>query len=115
MEERALPSAAAWQRTLFRFWYSWVPYLSRFYKIVRPDVRGLGLSAADFDLERDFTLETCAADLLAIIDDIGAESMHICGESMGGMIGMAVAALHPSRVRTLTPYQRPSGSTNAVR
>ncbi len=90
-----------------RFWYSWVPYLSRFYKIVRPDVRGLGLSAADFDLERDFTLETCAADLLAIIDDIGAESMHICGESMGGMIGMAVAALHPSRVRTLTLVSTP--------
>ena len=90
-----------------RFWYSWVPYLSRFYKIVRPDVRGLGLSAADFDLERDFTLETCAADLLAIIDDIGAESMHICGESMGGMIGMAVAALHPSRVRTLTLLSTP--------
>ena len=24
-----------------RFWYSGVPYLSRFYKIVRPDLRGL--------------------------------------------------------------------------
>ena len=90
-----------------QFWYSWVPYLSRFYKIVRPDVRGLGLSAADFDLVRDFTLDTCAADLLAIIDDLGAQSVHICGESMGGMIGMAVAALHPSRVRTLTLVSTP--------
>ena len=27
-----------------RFWYSWVPYLGRFYKIVRPDLRGLGQS-----------------------------------------------------------------------
>src|SRR6185503_21204601 len=31
-----------------RFWYSWVPYLARFYKVVRPDVRGLGRSAAQF-------------------------------------------------------------------
>ena len=23
-----------------RFWYSWVPYLARFYKVVRPDARG---------------------------------------------------------------------------
>lgn len=24
------------------FWYGWVPYLSRHFKIVRPDLRGLG-------------------------------------------------------------------------
>ena len=34
-----------------RFWYSWVPYLSRFYRVVRPDMRGLGLSSKDFDLD----------------------------------------------------------------
>ncbi|HEV8519106.1 MAG TPA: alpha/beta fold hydrolase, partial [Burkholderiales bacterium] len=28
-----------------RFWYSWVPYLSRFYRVVRPDLRGLGNSS----------------------------------------------------------------------
>ena len=90
-----------------QFWYSWVPYLSRFYKIVRPDVRGLGLSAPDFDLEHDFTLDACRDDVLAIIDDLGAESIHFCGESMGGMIGMALAAAHPSRVRTLTLVSTP--------
>ena len=39
-----------------RFWYSWVPYLARFYKVVRPDMRGLGQSSADFDLATAFTL-----------------------------------------------------------
>ena len=24
-----------------KFWYRWVPYLARFYKVVRPDLRGL--------------------------------------------------------------------------
>jgi len=90
-----------------QFWYSWVPYLSRFYKVVRPDVRGLGLSSADFDLARDFTLEACVDDARAIIDDLGAESVHFCGESMGGMIGMGLAATHPSRVRTLTLVSTP--------
>ena len=90
-----------------QFWYSWVPYLSRFYKVVRPDVRGLGLSSADFDLARDFTLEACVDDARAIIDDLGAQSVHFCGESMGGMIGMGLAALHPSRVRTLTLVSTP--------
>lgn len=90
-----------------RFWYSWVPYLSRFFKVVRPDVRGLGLSSADFDLVREFTLEDCVEDARAIIDHLGAASVHFCGESMGGMIGMALAATHPTRVRTLTLVSTP--------
>jgi 3-oxoadipate enol-lactonase len=90
-----------------RFWYSWVPYLSRFYKVVRPDIRGLGLSSAEFDIEREFTFEACSADLLAIIDDLGAESVHYCGESMGGILGIALAAHHPQRVRTLTLVSTP--------
>jgi 3-oxoadipate enol-lactonase len=74
---------------------------------VRPDVRGLGLSSNDFDLARDFTLEACVDDARAIIDDLRVESVHFCGESMGGMIGMGLAASHPSRVRTLTLVSTP--------
>lgn len=90
-----------------RFWYSWVPYLSRFYRVVRPDMRGLGESSADFDLKSGFTLENCVDDLLAIIDDLGAQSVHVCGESAGGMVAIALAALHPPRVRTLTLVSTP--------
>lgn len=90
-----------------RFWYSWVPYLSRYYKVVRPDVRGLGQSSADFDLEREFTLDACVGDLVAVIEHLGAESAHFCGESMGGMLGIALAAAHPQRVRTLTLVATP--------
>ena len=90
-----------------RFWYSWVPYLARWFKVVRPDVRGLGLSAKDFDLERDFTAENCIADLLAIVEDLGADSVHYCGESMGGILGMLLAAAHPQRIRTLTLVSSP--------
>ena len=90
-----------------RFWYSWVPYLSRFYRVVRPDMRGLGQSSAEFDFEREFTLDHCVADLLAVLDDLGADSAHICGESAGGMVGIALAAAHPQRVRTLTLVSTP--------
>ena len=89
------------------FWYSWVPYLSRFYRVVRPDMRGLGASSADFDLKSEFTLENCVEDLVTIIDDLGAQSVHVCGESAGGMVGIALAALHPQRVRTLTLVSTP--------
>ena len=90
-----------------RFWYSWVPYLSRHYRVVRPDARGLGASAADFDLERELTVESLVEDLIAVTDRLGATSVHFCGESMGGIFGLALAALHPERVRTLTLVSTP--------
>ena len=67
-----------------RFWYSWVPYLSRFYKIVRPDLRGLGQSGIPDDLETGLNVEAYIEDLLAIIEALGGEPIHYCGESLGG-------------------------------
>jgi 3-oxoadipate enol-lactonase len=90
-----------------RFWYRWIPYLSRFYRIVRPDARGLGLSSADFDLNGDVTVELLIEDLVAVLDHVGAKSVHFCGESMGGIMGLAFCAMRPERVRTLTLVATP--------
>jgi 3-oxoadipate enol-lactonase len=84
-----------------------VPYLSRYYKVVRPDARGLGQSSSDLDLNSDVTVEALVDDLLAIIGALAAKSVHFCGESMGGILGLALAALHPERVRTLTLVSTP--------
>ncbi len=90
-----------------RFWYSWVPYLSRFYRVVRPDLRGLGRSPADFDLDAGITVEAYVEDLLAITDALGVDSVHYCGESLGGILGIVLAAEHPERVRTLSLVSAP--------
>ena len=90
-----------------RFWYSWVPYLSRFYKVVRPDLRGLGQSSLDFDLQRNFTVDVLMEDLIAIFDKLGADSVHYCGESFGGLLGMVLAAERPHRIRTLSLVSAP--------
>jgi 3-oxoadipate enol-lactonase len=90
-----------------RFWYSWIPYLSRYYKVVRPDARGLGASSTAFDLDRDVTVEALVDDLTAICDALATSSVHFCGESMGGILGLAFSAMHPERVRTLTLVSTP--------
>jgi 3-oxoadipate enol-lactonase len=90
-----------------RFWYRWIPYLSRYYKVVRPDLRGLGQSGKEFDLDRDMTPEALVEDQIAVIDALGADSVHFCGESMGGILGIALASIHPQRVRTLTLVATP--------
>ena len=90
-----------------RFWYRWVPYLARHYRILRPDMRGLGKSQGTLDLERDFTLDYLLADLHAVLDHAGASTVHFCGESMGGILGLAFAARYPERIRTLTLVSTP--------
>jgi 3-oxoadipate enol-lactonase len=90
-----------------KFWYRWVPYLSRFYKVVRADLRGFGQSARNFDLQRELTIDDFLSDIEAIIDQVGAESVHYCGESLGGIIGQIFAAERPKRVRTLSLISSP--------
>ena len=85
-----------------QFWYRCVPYLCRFYKIVRPDLRGMGRSSTAFDWERELELDDFLGDFDAVLDALGVESVHYCGESLGGILGMVFAAKRPARFRTLT-------------
>ncbi len=90
-----------------RFWYRWVPLLARTFRIIRPDMRGLGQSTGKLDLEQDIHLEALIGDQLAVLDHAGADRVHFCGESMGGILGLALAAQHPQRVQTLTLVSTP--------
>ena len=90
-----------------RFWYGWLPHLARFYKVVRPDLRGHGESPVDFDPATQSTLVGYVDDVLAVLDDLNLDAVHYCGESFGGVIGMALAAEHPERVRTLSMVSSP--------
>src|SRR5437868_1190755 len=90
-----------------KFWYRWIPHLARHYKVVRPDMRGLGQSGRDFDLQRDLTLDALIGDLKALISELGGGPVHFCGESMGGILGCVLTALHPELIRTLTIVATP--------
>ena len=89
------------------FWTPWVPYLSRFFKVVRPDLRGLGKSEAPTDLDNSLNVGAYISDLVAIIGTLGSAPVHYCGESLGGILGMVLAAEHPRLVRTLSLVAAP--------
>ena len=89
------------------FWYSWVPYLSRYYRVVRPDMRGFGRSTRGFDPERGFNFADLGSDVIAILDALGADSVHYCGEAFGGTMAMQIAAEHPQRIRKLSLMSAP--------
>jgi pimeloyl-ACP methyl ester carboxylesterase len=48
-----------------------------------------------------------ASDTVALIDAIDAGPVHIIGHDWGAMVGYAVAAIYPNRVRTLTSLAVP--------
>jgi 3-oxoadipate enol-lactonase len=90
-----------------RFWYNMIPYLSRWYKVICPDLRGLGKSSRDFDLAKGLSVENYIDDILAVMDSLGAGDFHYGAESIGGVIGYVLAAKHPHRVRTLSVISSP--------
>lgn len=91
-----------------RFWYPWVPYLSRYFRIVRPDLRGFGKSPLDFDWRSGYSVEGFLEDMLAIVDAVSPGApVHYCGESIGGIVGVAFTATYPERVRTLSIVSTP--------
>jgi 3-oxoadipate enol-lactonase len=93
------------------FWRAWVPYLSRFYRVIRLDLRGLGQSSRDFDLEQGINLAAYLRDFTDLLDHLGVDSVHYCGESSAGTLGMAFAAECPQRVRTLSIISAPVAMT----
>ena len=89
-------------------WYRWVPYLSRFFKVVRPDLRGHGDASLDFDTQTGYTAENLLGDMLAVVDQVSpGVPVHYCGESIGGIVGMVLAAERPDRLRTLALVSAP--------
>jgi 3-oxoadipate enol-lactonase len=88
------------------FFRQWVPYLARHYRLIRPDIRGLGQSPLEFDPHTALSVETLLGDLTAIFDMIG-EPVHYVGESLGGILGVVLAATVPEKMRSLTMLASP--------
>lgn len=48
-----------------------------------------------------FTLGDLAEDAVVVLDELGLESAHVLGISMGGMVAQELVLRHPGRARTL--------------
>lgn len=57
-----------------------------------------------------YTLDEMAADAVGVLDHLGIKRAHVCGASMGGMIGQLVAADYPERVLSFTAVFTTTGN-----
>jgi 3-oxoadipate enol-lactonase len=79
-------------------WNEQVAALSSSYRVVTPDLRGLGESDASPGAA---TMNRMAQDVAALLDELGIARAVIGGLSMGGYVTLAFYKQFPSRVRAL--------------
>lgn len=67
------------------------------------DNRGTGMSdwVEEWNKENAYSLDDMADDVIAIIDTLKIQKVHIIGASLGGMIGQTVSIAYPHRVHSL--------------
>lgn len=80
-------------------WMLQLPAFSERFRTVAIDNRDVGRS--DY-VEDGYEITDMAADALAVCDELGLDSFHLVGLSMGGLIAQELALSSPERVRTLT-------------
>ena len=82
---------------------SWQPLLEPLaarHTLLVPDGRATGRTR---DAGGALSRELMVADALALLDALGLERVAVLGHSMGAMLGWALAARRPERVRALVP------------
>lgn len=90
-------------------WDPVMPALMRAFRVIRYDMRGHAASDAPAG---EYSLERLARDALSVADAAGAPRFHFAGISLGGMVGMWLAAHAPERIGRLvlcctSPYFGP--------
>lgn len=76
-----------------------IPQLARSYRVIVPDLRGLGRSQRVAPLTRP---QIWIQDLWRLLDELGLDRVDLAGVSLGSRVVGRMALDNPSRVRTLT-------------
>lgn len=82
--------------------------------VVRLDIRGHGSSGKPHDPSA-YTQDVLVADLMSVLDDVGAEQADLMGYSLGARIAVTAAVRRPERVRHLVSLGgSPAGQRGAI-
>jgi pimeloyl-ACP methyl ester carboxylesterase len=87
-------------------WFSWRHQLRALaaagYRAVALDMRGYGRSSRPTDSD-DYGLDKISEDVLAIMDDYGAEQAVLAGHDFGANLAWHMGIHHADRVRAIAP------------
>jgi len=80
-----------------RMFHNQVDFLSKSYRVIAYDHRGQGQSEA----KAPFDMDTVADDAAALIEKLTDGQVHFAGLSMGGFVGIRLAARRPDLIKSL--------------
>ena len=92
---------------------SWQPVarpLAEHFTVVRCDLRGQLMSPG----EPPADVGDHVADVVALLDHLGLESVHVLATSFGGAVGALLTARAPARVRSLMSVASADGFTESM-
>lgn len=82
-------------------WYSYQPValeLAKIYRVLIVDIRGMGSSDKPLS---GYDKKTMAADIAALVQQLGLTNVHIMGHDIGGMVAMSFAFNYPQFTQKL--------------
>jgi pimeloyl-ACP methyl ester carboxylesterase len=77
-----------------------IPLFSKAFRIYLPDARGHG--GTRWDAADGFSYDWLVDDVAAFGDELGLDTFHVVGFSMGAMTALQYAVRSPERIRTMT-------------
>ena len=89
-------------------WYAWVPRMAQEYRLIRPDLPGLGHSNIPRGFE--YSLANLATFVTQVMDKAGVDAAHIIGAKTGGAVAMRFAADYPKRTLALVVVGGPAST-----
>jgi 3-oxoadipate enol-lactonase len=81
-----------------KMWEKILPALANSYRVLQYDARGHGLSSVP---STPYTLTGLSNDLLDLLDYLAIDRVHLCGLSLGGLVGMWLGIHRPRRINRL--------------
>lgn len=91
-------------------WFRQLPDLSKSYKCIVIDNRGVGKSAKP---DYPYEMNMFAKDAIEVLDHLHIQKAHILGISMGGYIAQEIGLTYPDRVLSLILASTSFGGPNA--
>jgi pimeloyl-ACP methyl ester carboxylesterase len=79
-------------------WEPQVRALSQRFRVVRPDLRGMGNSRV---VGGPYLMEALAGDIAVVLDALGAQRVTLVGHSLGGFVALAFARMYAERIQRL--------------
>ncbi|MDY7229555.1 alpha/beta fold hydrolase [Hyalangium rubrum] len=83
------------------YWRPQLEAYSKRYRVILHDHRGCGRSTRS---EISYSVDQMSRDVLALMDHLRLERVHLLGHSTGGAIGQTIAVTAPERLRSLVLY-----------